>query len=302
MEELDAATLLDHQWPEPIPVCYSQRDLLLYALGVGCDELCFVHEDSPAFAAFPTYPAVLGFKGDALDVVSFPSPAMMQQPIPFLPGTRVILDAERYIERVRPLPSEGGSLQLRTRLVGVLPKGKGAVLQTESELSDANGALLYRMQAASFAVGATGFKPAGVVHSRPAEPPARPCDCMREQRVSEGQALLYRLSGDYNALHVDPDVAQMSGFERPILHGLCSLGFAVHAVLQECAAGDAARFRAVRARFAAPVLPGQTLRTRMWRQAAGRVIFETEVVETGAAAIKHAYVDLHTDESPPARL
>ena len=106
----------------------------------------------------------------ALDVVSFPSPAMMQQPMPFLPGTRVILDAERYIERVRPLPPDGGSLQLRTKLVGVLPKGKGALLQTVSELSDASGALLYRLQAASFAVGAKDFKPSGVVHSRPAEP------------------------------------------------------------------------------------------------------------------------------------
>ena len=105
-DELDAATLLDHAWPEPIPVCYNRRDLLLYALSIGCDELCFVHEDSSAFAAFPTYPAVLGFKGDALDVVSFPSPAMMQSPMPFLPGTRVILDAERYIERVRPLHTE----------------------------------------------------------------------------------------------------------------------------------------------------------------------------------------------------
>ena len=247
-DELDAATLLDHAWPEPILVCYNRRDLLLYALGIGCDELCFVHEDSSAFAAFPTYPAVLGFKGDALDVVSFPSPAMMQSPMPFLPGTRVILDAERYIERVRPLPTDGGSLLLRTKLVGVLPKGKGALLQTESELSDASGTLLYRLQAASFAVGAKGFKRAGMVHSRPAEPqhgqtrrpargragaptargaltlahggplgfraerglrgppkladppplavqepPARPCDCMREQRVSEGQAHLLRV-------------------------------------------------------------------------------------------------------------
>ena len=301
-DEVDAGALLNTEWPEPILVGYNRRDLLLYALGVGCDELCFIHEDSPDFAAFPTYPAVLGFKGDATDVVTFPSPAMMASPTPFLPGTRVILDAERYIECVRPLPPDGASLSLRTKLVGVLQKGKGAVLQTESELSDADGQLLYRLQAASFAVGARGFRSAGVAHSRPAEPPARPCDCMREQRVSEGQAQLYRLSGDYNPLHVDPAVAQMSGYEKPILHGLCSLGFAVHAVLNECAGGDAARFKAVRARFAAPVLPGQTLRTKMWRQGAGRVLFETEVAETGTAAIKHAYVDLHTDHSPPARL
>ena len=147
-DELDAATLLDHAWPEPIPVCYNRRDLLLSPTSV---RRAVPAEDSSAFAAFPTYPAVLGFKGDALDVVSFPSPAMMQSPMPFLTGTRVILDAERYIERVRPLQTEGGSLQLRTKLVGVLPKGKGALLQTESELSDASNTLLYRMQAASFA-------------------------------------------------------------------------------------------------------------------------------------------------------
>ena len=196
-DELDAATLLDHAWPEPIPVCYNRRDLLLYALGIGCDELCFVHEDSSAFAAFPTYPAVLGFKGDALDVVSFPSPAMMQSPMPFLPGTRVILDAERYIERVRPLQTEGGSLQLRTKLVGVLPKGKGALLQTESELSDASGTLLYRMQAASFAVGAKGFKGAGVSHSRPSEPRYG----QRTRRPGRGRAGAPTARGDLTPAH-----------------------------------------------------------------------------------------------------
>ena len=198
-DELDAATLLDHAWPEPIRVCYNRRDLLLYALGIGCDELCFVHEDSSAFAAFPTYPAVLGFKGDALDVVSFPSPAMMQSPMPFLPGTRVILDAERYIERVRPLPTDGGSLLLRTKLVGVLPKGKGALLQTESELSDASGTLLYRLQAASFAVGAKGFKRAGMVHSRPAEPQHG-----RTRRPGRGRAGSLRAAGALTLAHGGP--------------------------------------------------------------------------------------------------
>ena len=307
-DTIDAATLLNTDWPPPILVGYTTRDLLTYALGIGCSDLRYVHEDCTDFAAFPTYPAVLGFKGDAIDVVSFPSPAMMQQPMPMLPGTRVVLDAERYIECVRPLPTEGASLSLRTKLVGVLQKGKGAVIQTESELVDSDDQLLYRLQAASFAVGATGFTSAGVSHSAAIEAPARPPDAEREQRVSEAQAQLYRLSGDYNPLHVDPAIAQMSGFDRPILHGLCSLGFAVRAVLDECAGGDASRFRCVRARFAAPVLPGQTLTTRMWRTSAPgaptRVVFETVVAETGATAIKHAYVDLvaQDGESAASRL
>ena len=297
----DGASLLDASFAEPgVPCAYTTRDLLLYSLGIGCSSLCHVHEDAGDFAAFPTYPVVLGFKGDAADVVSFPSPAMLASaPMPAVPGTRTVLDAERYVEMVRPLPPEGASdLVLRSRVVGAHQKLKGVVIQTESELRDAGGELLYRMQAAAFAVGARGLKSAGVVHSQPAAPPDRAPDATVSEVVPVSQALVYRLSGDYNALHIDPDMAMAAGFERPILHGLCSLGYATRHVLDACADGDPARFKAVRARFSSPVLPGDTLVTRMWKVGRGRIAFVTVVERTGKPAITNAYVDLA--DAPPA--
>ena len=116
--------------------------------------------------------------------------------------------------------------------------------------------------------------------------------------VPASQALVYRLSGDYNALHIDPDMAMAAGFERPILHGLCSLGYATRHVLDACADGDPSRFKAVRARFSSPVLPGDTLVTRMWKVGHGRIAFVTVVERTGKPAITNAYVDLA--DAPPA--
>lgn len=211
-----------------------------------------------------------------------------------LPGTRTLLDGERYIEMVAPLPAEGGSLTLRSRLVGVHAKGKGALLTTESELRDGSGALLYRLHAGAYAVGAAGFRDEGRTLAAAAPAPARAPDCVHEERVGDGQAQLYRLSGDYNPLHVDPTVAGLSGFGAPILHGLCTLGFATRAVLERCAAGEPARFRSVRARFVGTVAPGDTLRTSMWLDGA-RVAFVTDATPAGGApkrVVANACVEL----------
>jgi 3-hydroxyacyl-CoA dehydrogenase/3a,7a,12a-trihydroxy-5b-cholest-24-enoyl-CoA hydratase len=105
--------------------------------------------------------------------------------------------------------------------------------------------------------------------------------------------LLYRLSGDYNPLHVEESLAQMSGFERPILHGLCSLGISCRAVLKELLDNDPSKFKAIKARFASPVLPGQTLQIKMWREG-DRIIFTSTVKETGKVCINNAYLLVNT--------
>jgi len=110
-------------------------------------------------------------------------------------------------------------------------------------------------------------------------PPARAPDEVAEQKLGEDQALLYRLTGDLNPLHVDPEAATAFGLTRPILHGLCTYGFAARHVMHAFAGDDPAAMRAIRVRFATPVYPGETLVTEMWRQSEARVVFRCKVKE-----------------------
>ncbi|KAL1527755.1 hypothetical protein AB1Y20_009140 [Prymnesium parvum] len=289
---------MDTDWRDEVLVSYTRRDLILYALGIGCSDLRFVYEDADGFSPFPTYPVVLGFKGDAIDVVPFPSPAMMQtQPMVELPGVRTVLDAERYIELVKPLPSEGGSFNLRSKVVSIQQKSKGALIHFESELRNQHDELFYRLVAGAFAIGAHSFSSAGTPPAALASDvqlPTRSPDAMLEEVVGLQQAQIYRLSGDYNALHIDPDAAQMAGFDKPILHGLCTLGIAVRMVLSKFAPEEKActEFKAVRCRFVGPVRPGETLLTKMWVDGS-KILFTTEIKELSKVVIANAFVQLH---------
>jgi acyl dehydratase len=245
---------------------YNKRDLLLYALGINATDLKWCYENDSDFAAFPTYPLVLLFKGDSFDVVSFPSPAMMEGPaLPPLPGIKVGLDGERYVECIRPLDPEGGDVTIKSRLIGIHKRGTGASVETECIISDDKGPL-YRLVSGAFLVGAKDFKDSGVTNSESVAVPKRNADKEVEVKVSETAPLLYRLSGDYNPLHVEEGLAQMSGFEAPINHGLCSFGISCHQVLKHMLDNDGAKFKAIKGRFASPVLPGQTLSSRCGRR------------------------------------
>jgi len=249
---------------------YTARDTMLYALGIGLgadpldqQQLAYTYEKT--LRAVPTMAAVLG------------SPGFWWSH----PGTGAdwvrLVQGEQHIELFRPLPAEA-TIVARNRVLSITDKGpgKGAIAVTQREIFDkARGELLARNRNVSFLRGDGGFSESSGISDPP--PPALPPvpdsepDIEVELASLEQAALIYRLSGDYNTLHADPDVAKAAGFPRPILHGLCTYGMATHAVLKTCCDYDAGRFRSFATRFTSPVYPGETIRFQLWRESQTRV-------------------------------
>lgn len=216
-----------------------------------------------------------------------------------LPGVVTGLDGERFIEIIRPIPTEGATLVQKDKLIGIFKRGSGAAMQLESTISGKDGTLYYRITSGSFLIGAKDFTPekAGRDGFTSVKPPNRAPDKTEVQETSVYQAQIYRLSGDYNPLHVDPVFASKVGFPgpdgkgEPIMHGLCSMGHTARAVLKAYCDNDSSKVKAIKVRFASPVIPGQTLIHEMWKEG-DRVIVQSKVKETGKVVINNAYVDL----------
>ncbi|RHZ13931.1 hypothetical protein DYB37_009466 [Aphanomyces astaci] len=274
---------------------YTQRDLLIYALGIGCGhyphgerdkhvDAKFTTELHDQFAAFPLYPVVLLFKGTSQDTVAYPPPNLSWFPdgIPsFNPaGT---LHAEQSIEIHRPLPSTGAAVTCHRRVVSFHPKGAtSALLETEYKLVDESTRVpLCTIVMSSFLRGLESrFTGVGPKASKKPSMPQRKPDASLALPTWPSQAFFYRLSGDYNPLHCDPDMAQALGFQEPILHGLCSMGVAARALLHLCCDNDPTAFRKMSVRMTKPCIPGETLETSVWRvEGAPTVHFQTRVVE-----------------------
>lgn len=271
-------------WGPPVTIAYDQRDVLLYAAGIGTRDLRFVYERHSGFSVFPTFPIRWGGAGAPLD----------RNLIPNSPGP-LNIDAERYLEMLRPLPLEG-EVSVRSRVIGAHPRGRGnGFVEFESEVTDADGNLCVRMVNGSFRRGVEKlgdiepFEGAGRTYSERITLPDRDPDIVREAHISDNQAHIYRLSGDYNPLHIDPEAARFGGFDRPILHGLCTFGHCAHILLDAICEGDAARFRKIKVRFSAPVFLGDTLRVRAWNDGTGRALFEALVGET--TVVSNAYFE-----------
>lgn len=235
----------------PVERSWTSKDALLYALGVGAgiDELQFTTEK--AQQVLPTMAVVLGARGAV----------PMQRIGTFNPA--MLVHGEQAIELARPLPAEG-TLKASGKIAAIYDKGKGAVVVTETESVDAvSGELLFRTRSAVFIRGAGGFggdRGPSAVH----EPPTRKPDHEVSYATSRDQALLYRLSGDRNPLHSDPEFARSAGFPRPILHGLCTYGITGRALLHRVCGSDPARFKSMEGRFSKPVFPGETLTIALW--------------------------------------
>jgi len=197
----------------------------------------------------------------------------------------MLLHGEQYLEvRKYPIPTSG-RLVSKGKLLEVVDKGNAAIVKNGITTVNAEtGEEVFYNEMTVFLRGCGGFdgqkKPKDRGASTAAnKPPARAPDVVVEEKTTEEQAAVYRLSGDYNPLHVDPAFAKMGGFKVPILHGLCFFGIAGKAVYERFG-----QFKNIKVRFAGTVLPGQTLVTEMWKEGA-KVIFQTRVKETGKLAI-----------------
>lgn len=242
-------------------ITYSQRDVMLYALGLGLglgrDDLQFVYEKD--LQVLPPFAMVAGHPG-----------SWMATPALGVDYVR-LLHAEQSLEVYGPLPVNG-RLKPRYRVVGIADKGadKGALVYIEKVLSDAEtGADLARVVSGLFCRGDGGCGNHGTAPDAPQPLPDRAPDLSSVRVVDPRAALIYRLSGDYNPLHADPEVAAAAGYDVPILHGLCTMGIAGHGLLMEVAKGDTARFGGFACRFTRPVFPGDTLRTDIWLEPGG---------------------------------
>lgn len=269
---------------------YNSRDLILYALGIGVstedsDNLRFLYENHPDFAPFPTFGVLPGmFLSMSSGLVSSKLPNF---------ELSQLLHGEQYLELLRPLPTDG-KLLTRGTVIDMMDKKSGAVVVTLCESFTESGEPVIRNQSSTFIVGAGNFggksKPNDQVVSTVPNPSRTP-DCTVLTKTSIDQAALYRLSGDFNPLHIDPDFAKLGGFKQPILHGLGFFGFSVRAVIRQFANNDPSLFKAVKVRFTKPVIPGNTLKIEMWQEGK-RIHFRTLVAETGVEVISGAYVDL----------
>jgi acyl dehydratase len=235
----------------PVERSWTSKDCLLYALGVGAgtDELAFSTEKDQR--VLPTFAVIVGGGGIPFAAIGKFNPAML-------------VHGEQSIEVFGPIPVEG-TVRSTGRIANVWDKRSGAVVVMESESVDAvSGEPRFRTRMAAFIRGEGGFGGERGPSGPRNEPPKRAADLEVRYETRPDQALLYRLSGDRNPLHSDPEFAKRAGFEKPILHGLCSYGFTGRALLHGLCGGDPARFRAMEARFSKPVLPGDTLTVSIW--------------------------------------
>jgi 3-hydroxyacyl-CoA dehydrogenase/3a,7a,12a-trihydroxy-5b-cholest-24-enoyl-CoA hydratase len=269
---------------------YTSNQVILYALAVGCslrqpNALRFLYENHEQFSALPTF-AVIPAQSLTMSIMSSGKLGISLDLVRILHG-------EQYVELYQPLPTSG-TVTLKGKIVDVLDKGSGAVVIYDVEMFDETEKLIALNQFVIFSVGSGGFGGKKVSEQqRPAlPPPQRQADQISRETTTIDQAALYRLTGDENPLHIDPSFASTAGFSRPILHGLCSFGYAARHVLHAYANDDPALFKAIKVRFTKPVEPGQTIETHMWREG-NRIFFEAKVPESNQTILTGGYVDLH---------
>lgn len=233
---------------------WTSKDALLYAVGIGAgtDELQYTTENTKNIdqKVFPTFAVIVGGGGIPMREVGSFNPTLM-------------VHGEQGIELLSEIPAEG-EIESVGECTAIYDKGSAAVLEFTSESKNvATGEVLLRTRTSLFCRGEGGWG-GDRGPSEKIQFPNRTSDQQVSYKTREDQALTYRLSGDRNPLHSDPSFAAMGGFEKPILHGLCTYGFTGRGLLNEICGGDAGRFKSMNARFSKPVFPGDTLTVSIW--------------------------------------
>ena len=264
---------------------WDQDDVILYHLGVGAgfqrptdkQELEYTYEGNlkvlPSFGVIPVFGAMGGMAG--------------------VPGIEInfmmVLHGEQDLEIHRPIPTSARVVN-QPRIAGIYDKGKAALIVIEVDTSLENGEKLFTNRFSIFARGEGGF--GGDPGPRTANnAPTRPADAIVETPTMPQQALIYRLSGDKNPLHADPDFAMMGGFDKPILHGLCSYGIVCKAAVDELLGGDVNKVARYQARFAGVFFPGETMVTSMWKEG-NQIVLASQSKERQTPVLSNAAITL----------
>lgn len=272
---------------EAAPYSWSDREVILYALGIGMGadplnerELQFVNEafSTPKrLKVVPTFASVCvwGARPGIIDL-----------------NHVLVVDGERDITFHKPMPV-AASVTADARVRGVYDKGnnKGAIIQNEIVVRDGDGDKIVTILSSTFARGDGGFGGPSSGMPEPHQVPRRAPDRSVDIPIRPDQALIYRLSGDRNPLHVDPEFARRAGYPRPILHGMCTYGLTCRAVLQTYADYDPSAFRRHRVRFSAPVFPGEVITVNLWRSG-NSISFDAHVRERQVTVAKNGHTML----------
>ncbi|MGW6268638.1 MaoC/PaaZ C-terminal domain-containing protein [Streptomyces sp. NPDC055060] len=273
---IDAAKALAAE-PRSAEIAWDHKDIQLYHLGLGAgvpatdpDELRYTLESK--LHVLPSFATVAGAGMGVVGGLSAPGIEV---------NLAAVLHGGQSITLHRPIPVKGAAVTT-SKVAAVYDKGKAAILVLRTEVTDADGPL-WTSDAQIFVRGEGGFGGERGPSTRLPAPEGEP-DKTVERPVREEQALLYRLSGDWNPLHADPEFAKLAGFDRPILHGLCTYGMTLKAVVDTVLGGDVSRVRGYSTRFTGIVFPGETLRIRMWRSE-GRVHVAVTAVERDDAPV-----------------
>jgi acyl dehydratase len=262
----------------PIPFEYTWKDVVVYALSIGAqtDELPFIYENAEGgLKVFPSFATVMGhgvfaelFKDVKVDLSRF-------------------IHGDEAVRLYRAIPP-GGKALVEGEVANIYDKVKGALIIWRLKVMTETGEFLAEAEHGTFYVGAGGFggDPGPKAEAFEIPEGIQP-DFAASYYIPENQAALYRLNGDLNPLHLDPNFARMGGFPRPILHGLCTYGYAARAIVHGACGGDAARFKEFKARFSGVVYPGDTLVTEGWKDKGGRYLIRSRT--NRGVVLSHAY-------------
>jgi len=250
---------------EPVQISWTQKDTMLYALGVGskpADELDFLYEGKGP-KVLPTYAVIPGMR--ALGNIRQAVKLKLQR----------LLHGEQGIELLRPLPANA-DITLHSEISEVWDKGKAGVIAVMATAEDEQGPL-FKSHSSLFYLGGGGFggEPGPSTKDKN-QPPDRAPDNVVEYPTLPEQGALYRLSGDWVPLHIDPEFAKAAGYDKPFMHGLCTYGFVGRAALATLCGGDPARFKSMTGRFAERVQFEDTIVTKIWNVGDGEAIVQAE--------------------------